>query len=614
MCSGRLAPGTPESGWCRTFSKQQEVFRAYCGLKTARVQRGGAGLDRKLTGLRYVQLMVAVLCCVILVMPAPVHTAEPAKAQLVVKGIEVSGNQEVDTSAILEIVENTVTGEPLDEEKVKKDMQAIASLGCFSDVKAEGKYVDGGIKVIFIVDENPRLVSAVINGNEEVEELVSDEDVVEILGLRQGSVIDARELSKNLQGFSETVWQKHGVYLRVISVNPGLEDGQFRLEVRPTRIGQVVLRGNQKTKDYVILREMKLGEGDILRRHQVQESLRRVMMLGYFDDVKSSLEPTGDPDTVDLAVELEERRTGSAAFGAGYSSSEGFVGYIEVADRNFLGRAKDVRVRWEFGKQKNTYDLGYYEPYLDDSGTSFGLRLYNRTFNRSDMSGRDYTENSVGGDVRVGRPIGEYSRLSLKYRAESSGITWEDTDESEHNRIRSLTLSADSDTTDHPFFPTEGYRGHVSVETAGRFLGGDVDFTKYQGGVSHYRQIGKGGQTLALRLNAGVATGDLPLQEKYRVGGADTVRGYAYGEMQGEKKVVLNGEYRFKIAEAVHGVLFVDAGNAWGTGEQIDFSDLKAGYGIGVRLDIPAIGGVIRIDYGIGENGGKTYFSIGQAF
>ena len=113
-------------------------------------------------------------------------------------------------------------------------------------------------------------------------------------------------------------------------------------------------------------------------------------------------------------------------------------------------------------------------------------------------------------------------------------------------------------------------------------------------------------------MSTGTSTGELPEYEYYWVGGADTVRGYPYGHARGDKMLVFNSEYRIRLVDAVQGVVFMDWGNAWKDGANMDVSDLNMGYGLGIRLDTPL--GIIRIDYGIGEDGGQTYFSFGQSF
>ena len=125
-------------------------------------------------------------------------------------------------------------------------------------------------------------------------------------------------------------------------------------------------------------------------------------------------------------------------------------------------------------------------------------------------------------------------------------------------------------------------------------------------------QVGSNGQTLAVRVHTGFISGDAPDQELFFVGGSETVRGYKFGDFIGEKTITINGEYRFPITDIIHGVVFVDTGSAWDRSERMSLSDLHTGYGVGVRLDTPI--GVLRLDYGIGEEGGQAYFSLGQAF
>ena len=178
---------------------------------------------------------------------------------------------------------------------------------------------------------------------------------------------------------------------------------------------------------------------------------------------------------------------------------------------------------------------------------------------------------------------------------------------------RSLTLSTRTDTTNHPFYPTEGFRNRLSVERAGGWLGGTTEFTKFEADVSTYIKIGqRDRQALALRAMLGTARRrrlPRPSGSGWR---PETLRGYNFGEFEGDRMLVLNAEFRFPIVDAVEGVVFADFGRTFSAGEGISFSDLKAGYGVGIRLDTPL--GIVRIDYGIGESGGRTYFSFGPMF
>ncbi len=548
------------------------------------------------------RVKLLVLICLILMMAQPA-----AAATIEIKDIVIEGSAHVAEEVIRGAITQTQVGGTFSEEAVKADLQGIADLGFFQDVGARLNEVPGGVQVVFRVAENPVIRDVVVEGST----ILSSGEVARYLGVEPGQVLNVLSLTEGLKGMADQIFNEHGVALRPADLEI-MEDGAIKLKVVETRIAAIEIAGNEKTKDEVIRRELRIKPGDILEMSKVYESLRRVLMLGYFDEVKPRFSDGPDPDQTVLTVQVTERKTGSAHFGAGYSSVDGFIGYIEVADKNFLGKGQEVNIRWEFGQNKNTYDLGFYEPHLDAKGTSFGFNLYNRAYKRITLDEWDYTDRRTGGSLTLGRPMGDYTRGLVKFKLENTKLEYQsgspyDDDESS---LRSVTLSALTNTTDHPFYPSKGFKSRLSAEIAGKVLGGDEEFIKYEGDFAKYLGLSEK-HTLALRVSTGTSTGELPKHEYFWVGGADTVRGYKYGESRGDKMLVINGEYRFRLVDAVQGVLFMDFGNAW-EDEAMDLGDLMRGYGAGIRLDTPL--GIIRIDYGIGEDGGQTYFSFGQSF
>src|SRR5690606_7409764 len=115
----------------------------------------------------------------------------------------------------------------------------------------------------------------------------------------------------------------------------------------------------------------------------------------------------GTADQVKVTYRVEERRTGLFSFGAGYSPGDGLVGFVDVSEENFFGRGQRVNVRWEFGRRKMTYDLGFFDPYFTGRPVSFGVNLYNR-HQRDDAA--EETAQTYGGDLTLGRPLGECTR------------------------------------------------------------------------------------------------------------------------------------------------------------------------------------------------------------
>lgn len=536
-------------------------------------------------------------------------------ANPVVKGIVVEGNRTIATEKILAAVKATQVGQPATEEVVRKDLQAIMDLGWFFNVSARFTPTEGGVKVIFEVVENPKLKEISLTGAPDV----PADKLKEAIGLKPGEIINGKVLQEGLRVLLDRSVKEYGIPLRITDVAVD-ETGTVKIKLSETRVGQIAISGNQKTKDHVIRRELTLKPGDVLNMKELDKSLRRVLNLGFFDEVGRKFAETKDPDVVDVTIEVKERKTGSAAFGAAYSSSDGLLGYIEVADENFFGRGQRVNVKWEFGQRRTTYDLGFFEPHLDQNRTSLGVRLYDtqRTLDQLDENGtsQTYTDHQTGGELTVGRPLSEDTRVYAKLKMEDaerrdvSGQIVENT----KGRNRSITTSVVNDTRDFILKPSSGARNEFSVEWAGTMLGSDYTFTKYNTDLARYFRGFKSGQVVALHLGAGYLDSqgrELPLQQ-FLVGGADTIRGYENNAFPGDKYLVLNAEYRFPLSKALTGVVFADAGNAWMAADPVELGKLRTGYGLGLRVDTPV--GVMRIDYGIGQQGGKTYFSLGQTF
>lgn len=555
---------------------------------------------------------VMVTLCLVLGL-STIGAAEGGLGALPLVGeIVIEGCTRVDKSVIEQAITQTKVGEPVSEEKVQSDLQAIADTGYFFDARASFAEGAKGLQVVFQVVENP-----VVTQVELLNDVLPTAELQSYMSTRPGRTLNLEELRQDVKLVVEKAYEEYGIPVRVEDVVVN-QSGEVRVIINETRIADIIITGNDKTKDYVIRRELKVKPGDVLDTKVLNQGLRRVLMLGHFDEVARDFQDTDDPDRVNLVISVTERKTGVFTGGAGYSSTEGFIGYVEVADQNFLGRGERVNVRWEFGQKKNNYDIGFFEPYINENGMFMGFNVYNRlSRDRLDKDGNEYDWHRTGGDVTLGQPITEHTNASVRLKIENSKYTnirekgtsdFEDKDGS----TRTLRLQTLTNTTDHPFFPTNGIKNRLSVEMGGYFLGGDSDFTKYEADLSKYMQVGSNGQTLALRVSTGLINGDAPLQELFYVGGSETVRGYRYGEFIGEKSLMVNGEYRFPVMKAIHGVVFVDTGNAWERSGSMRLSDMHTGYGLGVRLDTPI--GVIRIDYGIGDEGGRTYFSLGQTF
>ena len=177
---------------------------------------------------------------------------------------------------------------------------------------------------------------------------------------------------------------------------------------------------------------------------------------------------------------------------------------------------------------------------------------------------------------------------------------------------RSVTLGRIYDSRDNIYDPHEGKRTSYTIEHAG-FMGGDFDFTKITTDYRYYYR-GGGESVWALNIGAGYADGDMPLSQRYTMGGSETLRGYEDDQFRGNSMFKATLEYRFPIIKKVQGVLFTDNGYAWDKRHEDDFDmgEVKSSYGAGLRITSPL--GPIKLDYGFGDDGGKFHFSFGGQF
>jgi len=416
-------------------------------------------------------------------------------------------------------------------------------------------------------------------------------------------------------------------------------------------VDKIKVRGNVKTKDIVIRRELRIRPGDKFDGDKLKRSKERLQNLGFFEEVKYDTEDTQVPNKKDLVVEVKESKTGAFSFGGGYSTVDQFVGFVEIEQKNFdwknfpyfTGGGQDLKLRGSLGSISNGFDLSFTEPWLFDYPVSFGFDGYKHTHSRDEDVGYGYDEDIIGGDLRLGKELTEYLRADLMYRHDTikiTNITDNATDdllrEYGSNTISSMQFGLTFDTRDNAFDPTKGDILSGSLESAGGLFGGDKDFWKFLGRASHYFPV-FGGSVLELRGRAGLAKpyGDsdrVPIYERYFAGGANTIRGYherkigpidpvSQDPLGGEALLIGNLEYLYPVFSFLKLAAFYDVGNVWSKVNKFASGGLKSGVGLGVRIKTPI--GPIMLDYGIplnkepGEDtrgSGKFHFSMSHGF
>lgn len=581
----------------------------------------------------FVQPAVALICCLLLLGAISATAAgQSAPPSNIVQEIIIDGNTHIDDSVIEAAIVKTQIGQPAVDQLILDDLQAILDTGYFQDVSATKEPRAEGYAIIFHVVENPIVTDIVFRnaGQYAMHEFERQ------MRVQRGQVLNLVDLVEDLRSLHPWVVEKYGRFAYVTNLEVDTQ-GVIMVELTEARLKDIQIVGNEKTKDFVIERELTFKPGDVVDLNEIDRSLRRVLMLGFFDEISREFSQEEDPSETVLTISLKERKTGSATFGVAYSKGDGLVGFVEAADDNFLGRGQRIKASLELGREMQNYEFGFYEPYIDAGGTSLGFNLYRHnskvkkdiaTEEQPDLKPLTGRKSTTGGSVTLGRPFTEFTRGRLTLTAENNIYTQNLAEGEEKHKewyddysSRIIGFGVNTDTTDHPFYPTEGYRNDVYLEMGLKLLGGDSQFAKLSLSHSRYFELFDGGYVFAVRgLGGRTLSGTLEENEEFKIGGANTLRGYSYGgddSLRGDNMLVLNAEFRFPIVERITGVVFTDWGRAWDQSETFTLGDLKNSFGVGVRLDTPL--GLLRLDYGFGKDennkrSGQFYFGVGQTF
>jgi len=533
------------------------------------------------------------------------------------------------TDATLATAKNAVhmrTGDTYTAKGLDADVDALVATGYYYDLFPTFEEVPEGVVLTYHVLENPTLKSIAITGNT----VETTDDLMGLVTLKTGEMLNSTTLKKNVQEIQEKYRADGYILAKITDLNID-KDGNLTIKINEGKIEGFKVKGNEKTKDYVILREMRQKVGEPFNAKKTQRSWQRVNNLGFFEEVTPKVQPGVEPNAVVVEWNVKERRTGTFSVGAGYSSQDGVIGMIGIGDTNFRGTGDAVNITYQFSgddTDSHGYSFSYRRPWLDQKQTTGTFRIYNRTYEYDDYDENgdhieSYMRHYSGGEITLGRPVSEYSTnyITLRNRKDKynkqteTGNMRNRTPESVHEEwkkynfgtTRSLTLQHVTDTRDNIYFPTSGGRIALTGEIGG--FGADFDYRKADIEDQRYFKAGKN-QVWALRGQYGWSDGHISEYARYKVGGQDSLRGYRDDQFRGEHMFLATLEYRFPIVSKVQGAIFTDWGSAWESGLWPD--DIHGSVGIGMSLVTPL--GPIRLDYGRGDDGGRVHFSVGGTF
>jgi outer membrane protein insertion porin family len=365
---------------------------------------------------------------------------------------------------------------------------------------------------------------------------------------------------------------------------------------------RINIRGNSKTRDKVIRREMKISEGEMFNNTNLEISKRRITALGFFENVVVSTKRGSSDEFVEVNVEVTERPTGTFQIGAGFSSVENFIAQAQISQNNLFGRGQTLALQAQISSLRQLFLLRFVEPYFLDTHWTFAFDLYNQS-----RGFGTFYRNASGGTLTWGYPLSYEARAFLTYKLEDVSITTGSGGitnlgatsipieaSSVANLFRggvtsSVRASVSWDSRNNRLFPTGGWYHTIFAEYASQYTGSENKFVRWGGFARHYRQLW-GPFVLKVNAEIGVTTSTdplgVPISERYLVGGIYDVRGYAPRSLGpqllvqrpgdvgasltsiplgGNMQIIWNSEIEFPLFKKVgiSGVVFYDMGNAY---------------------------------------------------
>ncbi len=476
----------------------------------------------------------------------------------------------------------------------------------------------------FTLEEGNRYKIGSISVDNRVSELDSDW-VKSLIDLKVGDWYDASAVEDSIVNLTNEIGNRQYAF---IDIRPQIDKKRNNNEIEITFVinesakafvKNININGNIRTLDEVIRREMLLVEGDPFNRSKLQKSEQKIKDLNYFEEVKVRLAPTAVADMTDIEIDVQEKSTGELSIGAGYSTTDGPLGNLNIRENNLLGRGQKLEFNTVLSGIRSQFDIRFTEPYFLDRDLEAGIDLFHITRNLQTLS--TYDQRRTGFALRTGYPVAHNLRQSLRYRLEDNEIKNVASNASlfikqqQGSRMTSaISQRLTYDTRDSTLTPTEGGIVRFDTEIAG--LGGEARYVSTKIGANYYWPIYKKQWIFSVLGEAGYifAWGgeDIRINERFYLGGAK-LRGFeraGVGPRDKSTRDSLGGNqfYRGSVELAfplglsedfgIKGHAFSDFGNLWNVDDSgagiFDDNTIRLSVGLGLSWRSPL--GPIRVD------------------
>lgn len=588
---------------------------------------------------------------------ASVSTTATNSEKKKIKNIEFVGNNVIDKSLILEQMK-LQAGDNYSRELVQRDLKAIYEMGYFTEnmraVPVNNS--DGTITLKIVLVENAPVTDFTIEGNT----VISTDEILSYLLPMKGKPQNISDLNSAIAKIQDCYSSKGYILARIDSVSDD-PDGTVNISIKEGTINRILISGNEKTKDYVIERNVLTEPGQVYNENLLKEDLVRLYATQAFKDVTREIEPTDDPDKYDITINIEEQRTASISVGGGIDSVTGVFGSVGIADNNFMGRNERISLNGIAGtgvilndssikrRMNLQAELSYFKPYFYNADTSLMSKIFYRDFGSYQVPLA--IERRIGAEATVAHRMKFNKHVTGTF---SLGLENIDVSEGDGKKISelysrynipisqrarqldgglflSLSPALLYDTRDSATVTRKGTMASLRFDEEFGVLDFDKTHGKLTGMVKQYVPVGKKSSLSFTAKGGGKIHGDnMPEVMAYRLGGPYTIRGFKMsGVGTGDAFIMGSAEFatpipfldrtRINFLNNLRFTVWADAGKIFNpsiTDKIYDRPLYAVSAGVGLKLYVPGMG-PLSIDYGIpltnpGSNGNNNgYFTFG---
>lgn len=580
-----------------------------------------------------------------------------SKENKTIKNIEFYGLNSVPQSEITDKMQMKA-GEEYTREKMQTDLKTIYETGYFTEkMKAiPTTNPDGTVSVKIVVEENIPVKDFTIEGNS----VIPTEDILATLTGMKGKPQNITQLNIAISKIQELYQEKGYILARIDSVTDD-PDGTINISIKEGIIDKIMIEGNEKTKDYIVARNILTEPGMIYNENLIKEDLVRLYATQAFKDVTREIEPSEDiPDAYDITIKIQEQRTASISVGGGLDTVTGLFGSMGITENNFRGRCERLSLTGLVGTGVILNDssvkdhmniqaeLSYFKPYFYNADTSLNTRIFFRDFGSYQVPLA--VERRYGGEVTLAHKLkfnrhatatfslgaenidvreGDFNGISALYRRYNIPIS-DRAKQLEGGLFLSLSPALLYDTRDSATVTRHGTMASLRFDENIGLNGFDKTNGKLTGMIKQYVPVAKKSSLSFTVKGGGAIHGDIPEVMAYRLGGPYTVRGFKMsGVGTGNAFVMGSAEFatpipfldrtRIAFLNNLRFTVWADAGKVFDgtiTNKLYDRPMYAVSAGVGLKVFIPGMG-PLSIDYGIpltnpGNNGSKNgYFTFG---